>query len=43
MAISMWFKSPSVTSRPERKRDATARIASFIAWLLLVVETMRLQ
>jgi len=36
-------EQPSVNSRPSRNCVATERIASFIAWLLLVVETIRLQ
>ena len=44
------FLDASVSAPPpfafreiEMRRDATARIDSFIAWLLLVVETIRLQ
>src|SRR5574343_290300 len=42
MATSMWLSRPSVSSLPSRYCRATWRTASFIAWLLWVVETIRL-
>jgi hypothetical protein len=36
-------EQPSVISRPSNCSRATARTASFMAWLLWVVETIRLQ
>src|SRR5512139_342918 len=41
-ATSMWFRSPSVIFCPSRYLRATSRMAMFIAWLLWVVETIRL-